>query len=392
MTFWTYNEAGETYDDVESSYEGFGVAPTRPRYTILIRELDTAAGYAPGDLVAAIDKFHFLAYAEYVNDVGEAFFTIAQKDPKAELLRSIVENGAIMQVLRDGALVWSGWLSETDEGPMDAIFYAYNYASGLFKLHTDWAAEWTNQNLSTIVSECWDRAQDLTKSRMAWMTTGTIETPVTTSGGSTAYVQALYQAYHKRILFVMKEIAAAAQSDTTNRVVFEITPHGEFNFWKNRGELLTNEKWIWGDPRIMSFRRFRRPIDHANVLIGVGDTPRSVVSRKTEEDTTDRDAVGRLEETIYFPWVRDETELERVTKLRLARALRIDADLGLTFAPRSFVPFRAPGQSYKLTDTVEVTIDHGSTFINAEEKMILGQQVLVYRGEEIVRPLLGDRL
>ena len=367
-----------------------------PIYSVKAYEFLDTTNYGVGNLVADFELQKNMGYAEYVNDVGEAFFTLSQKDSKIALLDDLVDQGGHMQIYRDTDLMWAGWFGETDEANNDAIFYGYSYAAGLFERLTAWEQEFTAAQIDTIFDTLWDVARGVSPStsgnRMGWMTQGTLEAPVTTSGGGTAIVMNRYTTYYKRILFAFQELAAAAISDTTNRVVWEITPAGALNLWKNRGADLTTMAWHYGDPKLLSYRRQRTPADHRNVIYAVGTSPKDLTLTSTQSDATDiSNNGGRREESIYLQWVRDQDELDRIAKLRLARAKRFDSSIALTFAPGALTPFRATGQSYKLTDGVPVVFDNGVTQM-AETKLIVGQQVMQYRGQEIVRPLLSDRL
>lgn len=361
-------------------------------YRVLLFPFADTSTYGIGGLSVEIENAKNLGWSEYANDVGEAFFTINQDDPKADsTLRTLIVNGAHIQIVRGSDVVFGGWIGETDESETDVIIYAYGYVSGLYTLHTDWGTEWTSKTVSQIVTDSWTRAKTtLSDSRVSWMTTGTIENPVTTSGGGTGITLPFYRADYKRILFLMQEMAAFAISDTTNRVLFEITPSGTFNFWKNRGTD-TDLRWEWGSDKLLGYRRNRIPADWRNTIYAVGSSPRDIVLRKTVQNTSDRDAKGRLEEAIYLSWVRDEDELDRVAKLRLQRAMRDDSDLVLTFGAGKITPFRATGAGYKLTDTAKIKINNGVTNIDTT-RMIVGQQVLLIRGEEHVRLLMRDRL
>ncbi len=370
-----------------------------PVYRVIVNAFTNAAGgdFSVGDVVADFENVKNIGYGTYVNDVGELFFTINQKDPKARLLNTYGTIGAHVRVFRDTDNVWSGWIGDADEAPRDGIIYGYSYEAGLFENQSSWGQAWVAAQINTIVSDLWTRATQTrviagnsAPSRMGWMTSGTVETPVTTSGGATPYTLD-YTIYDKRILFAYQELAAAAISDTTNRVVFEITPAGVFNLWKNRGTDLTDLKFIYGDPRILAYRRQRTPADTRNVIYGIGSTPRDLTLQSTQSSSVDLPLQGRREESVYMSWIRDQAELDRVTKLRLARALRKDSSISFTHAPGALVPFRATGQSFKLTDGVHCIIDNGMTQTD-EIKIITGMQVAVVRGQEIVRPLLWDRL
>lgn len=361
-------------------------------YTVVLRSFADTTNFGLGNTAVIIENPHYLAWTEYSNDVAEAFFTISQEDPKAVAIQSLIDIRGHMEVYRGGEKVWGGWLGESDENGTDVIVYAYNYNSGLYDLLTDWNQIWTGQQVDTIITNLWDRARTgLTGSRVRWMTTGTIETPVTTSGGGTPLVLPFYRAYFKRILDGMKELTAYAISDTTNKVNFEITPAGVFNLWKNRGSSMTDIRWRLGDGKVRSFRRLRVPVDRRSKVYGVGSSPLDLTLRDTETNATLVSSMGLSEEPVYMTWVRDATELARVTKLRLQRAGRVDTDLFVSFYGGVITPFRATGADYNLLDTATFQINKGMSVV-AEDKIIVGQQVIFYRNVENVRVLLADRL
>jgi hypothetical protein len=361
-----------------------------PEYRVIARE--SGSLFAPGPVIAEFEQAKNIGYGEYLNDVGEAFFTLTQGDPKASLITdALIEEGLHIEFRRDDDKVWGGWVGEVDENETDAIFYSYSYAAALFWLHTDWNQTWAGAQINTIASDLWDRAKTgLADSGLAWVTTGTIEAPVTTSGGGTPIVLPDYSANYKRILFALQELAGMATSDTTNRVVFEITPGGTFNFWKNLGITRTHKALDYGGT-VLGYQRIRTPMDRRNVLLGVGSAPHDIVLRKTTEDSADRSTNSRREEALYYSWIRDEEEIDRVNRLRLSQALRTDNMLALSTRPGEIIPARSGNADYALGDYITVRIDNGITQLN-EPKLITGQQVVWTRGVERVRPIVQDRL
>lgn len=356
-----------------------------PTYRVVARE--PTATHAPGDVIADFENAKNIGYSSYLNDVGEAFVTINQDDPKALALRDWVDADAHINIYRDTDLMWGGWLGEMDETDTDFICYAHSYESTLFWLHTAWETEYVSSQINTIIQDLWNDGQAKSESMTQWMTDGTFEAPVTTSGGGTPINLALYKASYKRLLFAMQELVALSISDTTNRVIFEITPSGTFNLWKNKGLNLTDIRWSYGGGSIIGYRRYRVPADRRNVLLSVGSSPKDLVLR--DEEGTPPAGEGRREEAIYLPWVRDADELDRIAKLRLVRAKRVDSELSLVMAPGTVIPARATNSSYELGDAVPVYIKNGVTDIDGL-KLVTGQQVVVYRGKEHVRPLLQD--
>lgn len=365
-------------------------------YSVMIRDFLNAASddFSPGEVLLFIDNPSNLAWTEYVNEVGEAFFTISQKDFKSSLLGSYEQKLSyrpFVEIYRGNDLVWGGWLGEIDETETDAIFYAYSYLSGFFDIVTDFDKEWVNSSVSTIVNEALTIAKTKVESRVHWIADGTIENTWTTSGGPTGILLPFYRAPYKRILSVWKEMAAYSISDTTNHVIFEVTPSGTFNFWRNRKTTKDSVMASFGYGRIRSYRRIRRPVARRNALRAVGTSPTDVNLNDTEINVSLKAAMGLSEEPIYFSFVRDSDELDRVTKARLARAARVDTDLYVSFNRNSVTPYRATNADYILGDLITITLTNGVSNIT-ETKVVLGQQVVYTRMAENVRLLLADQL
>lgn len=357
-------------------------------YRVQIWTMNAAASFAPGTLVAEFEKAMNVGWADYLLDVPEAFFTLAQDDPKITLLRSY-KNAAYVKIYRDSTLVWGGILGEWEANDNDVIFYCYGHLALLYLVFSDWNSAYTNAQIDTIVDTEFDYVKGLTNSIAGWLTKGTIEAPVTTSGGATAIVLPSYKLFYKRFLYTLREMASISIGDTTNTVVFEVTPDGTFNFWKNRGSDV-DVTYRYGDGLIAGYAEGNVPIFRRNNIMAVGVNPNAVTLKYEHHDTTDSAAVGRRMEPAFFSWVRDSLELERVVELRAAKAVRDAVDVGLRFHPDAIIPPRASGAPFKLSDRVNVVIDHGATNISGRH-LVKGVQVLYMGGQERTRLLLEER-
>ena len=367
------------------------------RYRVIVHK-PSGSTFAVGDVLAEFENVKNIGYAEYLNDVGEAFFTLNQDDAKLDGVRTY-EGTAHVKILRNGETVWRGILSEHEATADDVVFYAYGYEGPLFWLQTDWNQTWKNAQIDTIVSALWTRAKtDLTYSQLGFATTGTIQAPVTTSGGSTAIVLPLYKAYYKRILFALKELTAISTSDTTNVCFFETTYTNTatdnavtFNFWKNRStdRAIVLEYGV----NVRNFEERYVPIMGRNDILGVGSGARNQLYRVRDTQQTGTfgyESFGRRQEPVYLSWVRDEDDLTRVIALRAARALRSDVDVSLYMVPDALRPWRATSSGYALGDRVRVRIDKGVTQID-KLMMVVGEQVFATRGHEVVIPLMQEK-
>lgn len=375
-----------------------------PQYRIILRKFTGPYDYSPGPVIAEIENFWNLGYADYVNDVPEAFFTMLQKDTDAriDLMRNY-EGRAHVEVYRNGDMVWRGWLMESDANDRDVVFYCYGYLAGFYWAATEWAATYTNQNIGQIVTAEVNQARNRQISwtgsggaqnvgMLRWLTMGTIQTPVTTSGGSTPLILPEYKVHHKRVLFLLRELSAIAMSDTTNTVVFEITPEPvpRFNYWKDRSIDRPTIRLDWGDDQMMSFRHLRAAANKRNRLLGVGQNPNNIVLRQNATGTGELAEWGLREEALYLAWVRDQDEIIRVASQRLARARRIDNDLAVRLMPNSLAPPTYINAGWNLTDRIKVRIDHGVTNIDGWFHTIGYQTTVGRSGVENVNVLLQE--
>ena len=358
--------------------------------------LDTT-NFGVGTAIAEPSRIKNLGWGKYLNDVNELFVTLDQDDTQLAALRDY-EGKHHIQVLRQQdsgpwESVWRGWgAMEVDANYRDAVLTGYGYSSGLWWLHTDWDQAWTSQEVGTIISDLWTRAKTThTQSNLGFVTTGTIQAPVTTSGGGTPIVLPSYRTYNKRILLAMQELVALSASDTNNGVVFEITDGDTptFNLWKNLGTDRTDQLWQLGGA-VVDFRQIKLPVLHRNEILAVGSPASSAIYRYTTADAGDINDYGRRQESLFLSWVRDETELQRVTNRRRAMAVREDIYLELRFRKGRVIPPGATGASFALADRVRVNINRGITNVD-EYRLVSGVQVLYVSGAEHVRALTQQR-
>lgn len=388
--------------------------PQHHGYRVLIykAELDSTT-FGVGPLLAEFENVKNLGWSKYLNDVGEAFWTINQDDPKLVGLRPYIGTAHVKIVRTDrqgnNEVVWRGILGEHDATSRDVIMYAYEYASVLYHLQTKWNQSWKDAQLDTIITALWNRAKgnnpsdtdfSTSYSQLGFATTGTIEAPVTTSGGATPIVLPSYKTYYKRILFSMKELTAIATSDTTNTCFFELA-HSTlltdnaitFNVWKNRSTDQTSMLWEYGSGNVREFADRYAPLLSRNDIFGVGSGAHNQLFRENQPTATGNrgyQTFGRRMEPIYLQWVRDDADLLRVTKLRAAKALRSDVDVILMMMPDSVTPIGSADAQHALGDRIKIRIDKGLTQID-KFMFLVGEQVLYLRGAEYVRPMLADR-
>lgn len=325
--------------------------------------------------------------------IGLATFggTVSQLIGDDPLPLSFYLNRAHVRILRNDRVVWAGWLMDSDENQRDVVFYAYGYAAGLFWTLSEWNQEFLSSEIGTIARTLWVGGKAQSNGGLGFVATGTIESPATADSGGARLTLPLYNVFYKRLLFIFQEFAALAQSDTSNTTIFEIT-HAEspaFNFWANRGVDLPDVVWEFGG-KVNGFHRLRAGVNHRNDLYAVGAAPHSTLLRKNTSDAIDIAAYFRRQEAIFLSWVRDETELDRVNKRRLAVAVQEDTTLSLRLKPNSVVPPGGLSSQFRIGDAPRVVIDRGATQIDAYMRLT-GFQVTFAGGTEQVFPQLQDK-
>lgn len=371
-------------------------------YTVSIRNhADAANGdFSPGDVIEQITHPTYLGWSEYVNEVGEAFFSMSQDDARTMRLsfydfpNDILALRPHMEIYRNKVKVWGGWLGEIDETETDVIIYGYSYLSGFYDLLTPFVDKQIDVTVSSLVDGYFDQAIGKTGSRVHWLTKGTIQNPWTDDTQTLGITMPLYRTSYKRILVAFKELAAYAISDTQNKVIFEVNPSTTtFNFWRDRDSENNTHLTNFPYGQVRSYRRIRRPILRRSQLVGVGASPTAVLHNKTVQNSH-IDTIGLSEEPILLAYVRDEDELERVLKSRAKRAGRVDGDFYISFFANTVVPYRAPVDeaSFVLGQDISATLWRGTSWGDRETKVIVGQQVIWNRMSENVRLLLADDL
>lgn len=364
-----------------------------PKYRVVLNDTTTAFGV--GSTICEFRDPWNVGWAKYLNDVPEAFFTVSQDDPALSLITRGNDIGkAHVTILRDDTVAWRGFLGEHEATERDVIFYNYGYVAHLYWLLSVWNMSWKNEDIGTIVGDLVTRFRTgIPDSPLEWITSGTVQAPVTTSGGATPLELPSYKIYYKRILHTLKELVAVATSDTTNVCYFEIahstvpTTHtNTFNLWKNKSDL-SPVVFQYGH-NVASFGDRYAPILTRNHLVGVGSGAHNLIFRKNVSQAGQQHGYtlfGRRQEPLFISWTRDERDLERVVRLRLAKAIRADTDLSLRLVPNAIDP-----TTLTLGDRFPVVIDRGITQID-KTMLMVGLQVYANRGAEIVRPIMLDR-
>lgn len=357
----------------------FDPLATKAHYQVQFWDF-SGSGLGPGSLIAEFENVKNLGYADYANDVPEAFCTLDQQDAKAALLDSYIGK-CHMVILRNGEVVWTGFLLDTDEQVKDVVFYGYGYAAALFWATTGWNSSWTSEDAGAIARDVWYSAQTgIGNSNLQFVATGVIEAPATDSTLGTAWTLPLYKAFFKRALFVLQELAAAGASDTGNAVIFEIT-HSltpQFNFWRDR-QVQRDTLWQFGGI-VNYFSRLRSQTWHRNDIRGVGNGPHNQILQDTQADSSEYGTWGHRLEPVYYSWVRDADELSRVDKIRLKKAEAVDSQLWLGFKPNSIVPPGVRNANLQIGDLVPVKISRGIT--NIDQNMLLTGYQMKWNGVE----------
>lgn len=372
-------------------------------YRVQLWDFDT--DYSTNKLVAEINNPKNIGYGSYLNDIGEAFFTVHQREDKAAL-RAYQGKAHVFIIRNDGVnedVVWRGILSEHDATDDDTVHYAYGYLHYLHTLHSPKKKKWTSAQVAGAshrpVNYLWDHAKDERDSPVQWISNGTMQPPYTDDSKDTFLVLNSYKVSWKPILTCFRELTAIALSDTKNITYFEIeypldpTDHSAtFNYWSDNTEDNTDLKITYPN-NVLDWNDRFVPVMLRNKTFAMGSGPRGQLyyyNYGMGQGNYGRTAFGMHSQNLYLSWVRDRAELIRVTKRRTNMARREDADLWVRMYPDRIPPWHTTAASWELGDFVQVNIQHGSTNIN-KLMMLRGEQVVFANGREYVQPILEDR-
>src|SRR3972149_8584957 len=79
-----------------------------PSYRVQVFDVLAGGTYGIGTLLAEFENSKSLGWADYLNDVPEAFFTVNQDDPKLSLVAG-KQGKAPVRIYRNSDLVGGGW-------------------------------------------------------------------------------------------------------------------------------------------------------------------------------------------------------------------------------------------------------------------------------------------
>lgn len=364
-------------------------------YRVLVYAPGTAGtNYGPGSLIADLRTWNNLGWAEYLNGVPEMFLSLSQDDEQLPLIASSLAYGdAHAVILRDGVRVWAGWIGmEWSADQNDVIIYGYGYIAGTYWTNLPWDLSYLGYTVGTVVSTVWTHAKTTTaNSTVKFVTTGTIESPVTTSGGGTAITVPKYKCSWKRVYDAIKEMAALSVGGTTNVVKYEITPDSSptFNFWKSVSTDRKNLEVRYGSSAVKGFTDYRLPVYRRNTYNIAGASPVASSLFATVSNATDITNHGTRSEAMWFTWVRDQTEINRAADLRLAKGIRTPIDLGVSFHADAINPPYSGG-TYIVGDRLPVKISRGITQVDGMY-LVTGHMTTHTAGAERVHLVLQER-
>ena len=373
-------------------------------YRVLVYDTDVAGStWGPTTLLAEFENPKNVGYASYLNDIGEAFWTVNQRDIKVDLRDYIGIAHVVIIRMTHGVqdVVWRGLVAEIDANEEDVIFYAYDYLHLLYMYYTQWNKVWKNKQIAGAsgrpVDDLWAQAKARPDSLLNWITTGTLQSPYTTNARDVNIVLNEYRVNFKKVLTCFRELVALAVSDTDNVVYMEMdfpsSPadlSATFNFWKHRTADVTRYQLTYPG-NVLGFNDRYVPITTRNKLLGVGQGPRGQVYRFNctawSGGPYSRNDFGQRMEPLFLTWVRDRKELKRIVRRRLKKAQRGNVDLYVRMYPGTIPPWRSTEGPQKLGDRIYVDLDDGITRIQ-QWMWYMGEQVVFIGGREYVQPIL----
>ena len=370
-----------------------------------------AADFSVGDLVEEVEHPKYLAWAVYLSDIGEAFFTMSQYDPKTTAFRANEGTGHIFIIRDDGVeetVVWRGIVAEHDAIDEDVIFYCYGYEHFLFSLHSQWKKTWKNVRIcgnttgnytaGNPIDDMWTRAKSFVKSPLQWVADGSFHSPWVDDAHSAALVLNKYTVNWKPILTIFRELTAIGLSDTSQIIRWQIhysrlatSKAATFSYVIDSDYVEPN--LIMDYPgNILDWSDRFIPVMLRNKTLGVGTGPRGQLYRfvkKVSGGTYGAASFGLRQQNMYLSWVRDRAELKRVVRRRTRLALRSDTNVWIRAYPDTMTPTHV-GSLEHLGSLAKVNIDTGATVISAN-LLCVGEQVIWVNGREYVQPMLEDR-
>lgn len=340
-----------------------------------------------------------LGWSWYSRFPSNAFFTIPQDSIHALDLNPGLDHVRIWYANPSTGygpvLVFNGRLGSPSESGDDIVWTAWSYLAELALSRTGYSVMYKNQNIGDIVDTEWRGSQSpptgtatytnygarvQTNSLLEHVATGTIQTPVNSTGGLNVKTDAQFGVMDVPRLLLFFDLTEMGRANTTQNTVMEITRNltPTFNFWKNKGTAVTGQRLMFPgnildfryDPGIMGIRN-----DLAT--IGVKDSKAVEIIKVATTGSYMKAAFGSRQDTFTvktlagFGNIDDEATGKynaqtQITAAAVKQASQLTRSLQVDIRPDVFEPFSV----YDIDDTVRVQIKRGRTNLDADYRII----------------------
>jgi len=345
----------------------------------------------PSGELYEFEKASTIQWEQYENKPGIARFLLPESDFKL-VASSLAVGKTQFLVFRDGALVWQGLVTVTEDNKEGTFVYGLGLLEVLKWYQIGKDVIYTNKKIgSEFLSPIWNAIAARSNTAFGTLLTkGTIEDPYTTGTATPKTISKT--TFDENFYETVEEMVALSRSDSPSgaweqNTVFDVTlseTTPTFRFRRNVGVDKPDVR-LELDSEITDFTFIDDARDLANTVIGYTVTSNPSVLNSPQTDTTSQTTYYRREFSPVFETLDKQNALDERAKDFL-KEFKEPKEIVLAEYAAGLEPF----DGYDMGDNVKILINRGRVNVDKFYRVI-GMRVLFQAGVEVSVPILQEK-
>lgn len=392
-TYGYLTEDGSGVLTLEAGLPLTGVHPSATSSVEYVVELfDSDANWGPGVKQVELWGAKNLGWSDYDRMASKAFLTLSQNDPDCQYLIPLKTHVRMTRCnSRGNKTVYEGLYITPSSTGDDVVLAFTNYVGLLAVSRCGYRTMYPSKLLgSEIVAAEWALALAATHSRLAFVSTGTIEDPLAVDGATPIKTDTQFGTMDQNRLRLLYDLSEMGRANTDYHVTFGISKDThQFSFLKNQG--VARDLGLDLNGRVVDYSHDPNWTHYRNNLATLAQDASGGAAEIVAKDDTAIAAMGNWQDTFQIATLLGLSDSSVVSDQQAAAAARM--------LKRGLVPPHSlnlqiieggldPGYDYDTGDTAPVQIVRGIDNINTPYR-IMGTEVFYDNGGEQMSVLVS---
>ena len=316
------------------------------------------SGRGPAGQVAEIVDAIDVGVSQYANAIGECFFTVPYNHPQISAISPLQTHYEIAR-LNQRTLAWDvlgvGILDGYKADANEVTATGRDYLSLLDTSITSSTTSYTTALVGTIINNEWTIAKAQVDSRLAFVTTGTIN--------ATSQTATVISAYESRLHFMRGAINILTASNSTRPImqISRSSPH-TFSFNQNQGSLKPAVRLEYGG-LISDFKYDPGYATLASDFMGIGQKRVGATILYSERNWISFSTYGLIQVPKVYIDVTDQAALDAMVIHDARVSARIGKGIAVQIEPGTAGGLQ-PWDGYDVGDALTTIIQRGIVNVN----------------------------